>query len=132
MEEYLKTNIKNPLHNCRLMCIDYLEQTFYYQNVWDRDVDKDIKLSFDNILYSYKITVNEISASKLTEELNKLSRDFIFEVNDSNYLMEFHEKSFGIFEKEKVKHYLISSTEDILEVLTLGTLIFEEIEKVQY
>lgn len=76
----------------------------------------DVKISFDWI-YSFRLT-DEGDLLKLQNDLcGKLTLG-IYTLNDSGYLRWFNEQSFDIHNDEKLNHYLIVTSTEIVEVIS--------------
>ncbi len=129
MESYKKLKIKNELNGYMLDEINYNEERFIYIYVKDEKKKNKIVVTFSLVCHGIKITSSESDAGGLTSMLFPFKEGMVYQVLDSDYLKEFYKRSSGMYdEQDSFKHYLIYSQEDILEVLTRGNPIFEEID----
>lgn len=118
MENYIEITVKNRLSNYMLEKIDYEHEEFYYMPVRNVKEYKKIKMSFPSKCYGIKITPNEGYATLLIDSLTGFSGENLIEVENSRYLEEFRRRDVGFYAHVKLKHFIIFSSEDILEILT--------------
>ncbi len=129
MESYNKLKIENKLNGYMLDEVNYNEEKFTYIYVRDEKKKKKVIVTFSLVCHGIKITSSESDAGGLTSLLQPFKEGLVYQVLDSNYLKEFYNRSSGMYdEQDNLKHYLIYSQEDILEVITRGNPIFEEME----
>ncbi len=84
----------------------------------------DVKISFDWI-YSFRLT-DEGDLLKLQNDLCGKLTVGIYTLNDSDYLRWFNEQSFEIHNDEKLNHYLIVTSTEIVEVISIVVPIFKK------
>ena len=90
---------------------------------FDNEKKNKIIFKFNGTIYTYRFT-EEGSFLKTFDYLNKnYSKPFVhgtslFEVENSKYLKWFKEESYDAWNVDEFKHYVIYTSDDILEVLS--------------
>ncbi len=124
MEKNIETTIKNKVLKYMLQKIDYGNDDFYYISLIDGNK---VKASFLNGCYAFKITLDKKNVGKFMELLSEVTENCILTVENSEYIKEYRDRDFGFYHDIKLEHYIIISSEEILEVLSEEAPIFIEL-----
>ena len=122
----MKNEIYHPLNivkcECSIYLIDYDATDLII--VLDRfDNNHTITIHFKNV-YAYRVTLEHF---KITEVMDGLSSQPLYEVENSFYLNEVMETGMKTLygSSLNVKHYVINTSEHIVDVLTSETYVIE-------
>ena len=125
MSKYIKIEKTGMLDNYIVNKVNYLKKEFYYTNF--EDGYNDIRVRVEGVCYSFKIAPHELFSLNRTTEFSELAPCSILEDMDSEYLKDFLNRSGNINGNCNIKHYIIISGEDIIDVLSNGILLIERI-----
>jgi len=107
----------HTFNNSNLKDVKYfsgsLELTF---NLFYGGVKSNILVAFEWI-HSFRVT-DEGDLLKMQDDLNGQMIAGIYTVEGSHYLSWFNEQSSNIHDEESIKHYLIVTGDDVIEVLS--------------
>ncbi|MDI6457934.1 hypothetical protein QL193_21280 [Cronobacter muytjensii] len=88
-------------------------------------VVNNFKIIFDWV-HSFRLT-NESDLLKMQEEQNGQLLVGLYTVDSSGYMKWFAEQSAGIHDGEEITHYLIATSDDVIEILSsVEPLIFND------
>lgn len=73
-----------------------------------------VEVKFDSHLM-YRVS-DESYRLKRTSELSEFS--FLMKTDESSFIKWFHEESFNVYTKDRIYHFLILSSDDVIDVLS--------------
>ncbi|MBP9479569.1 MAG: hypothetical protein KBF12_13250 [Sebaldella sp.] len=123
--KYRNTEVKNDSLGCIMdeFSIQKKEFRYIYVKKIIKEPNRVLKLMGE--CYGIKITPHRLYGVEFTIELEKnIDLEYVIECKESEFLNEFYLRSES--QKRDLRHYIIHSDEDILEVLTDGDLLFEK------
>lgn len=113
-EKLMKIDCNYSLHNSQLEDIRYASGTLELVLIPERT--NKLKVVFDWI-HSFRLT-DEGDLLKMQEEQNGEMLTGIYVVDKSIYLEWFTNQSVGIHDGESITHYLIVTSDDVIDVLS--------------
>ena len=121
MEEFVKIGLGNKVFNKNLITINEGDGIYGY---FDESGNK-VNIIFPNTCFVIQISERSNLENMIIKQ--KLDIEEVYEVRNSKYLKYFHEDTCNMFVDKLVKHYVVISENEILEVLTSELPKFEEI-----
>ncbi|MCL2892089.1 hypothetical protein [Brenneria tiliae] len=113
-EKLMKIDCGYPLKNSQLENIRYASGSL--ELIFTPVEGSKFKVAFDWI-HSFRLT-DEGDLLKMQEEQNGEMLAGIYTVDESIYLKWFTEQSVGIHDGESITHYLVVTSEDVIDVLS--------------
>lgn len=85
--------------------------------VYSTEMHKQIIDIYFSRVYAFR-SLDEGDRLKLWNDIELSDRDFIFTVENSEFLKYFNEQSYETHDSEELKHYFIVTTDDCIDVIS--------------